>query len=69
MAKEKTVQISVRVPRSTYDMVKQQAGGSRALGAYINQSILAYTNQPATIARSVIEALREAGALETPSRN
>jgi hypothetical protein len=64
MAKE-TIQIAVRIPRTTYNLVRQNAGGERALGAWINQACLAYTNQSATIARAVIEALREAGALET----
>jgi|RhiMetStandDraft_8_1073273.scaffolds.fasta_scaffold163793_1 hypothetical protein len=53
----KTVQVSVRIPKTTYEMVKQQAGGTRAFGAFINQAIQAYTNQPATIARTVIETL------------
>ena len=61
----KTIQVSVRIPKTTYEMVKQQAGGTRAFGAFINQAIQAYTNQPVTIARAVIEALREAGALQS----
>jgi hypothetical protein len=62
----KTIQLAVRIPRSTYELVKQNAGGDRAFGAYINQALLAYTNQPLTITRTVLEALREAGVLEMP---
>jgi hypothetical protein len=66
MAKD-TVQLALRIPRKTYEMVKQNAGGQRALGAYVNQALQAYSNQSVTIAKAVIEALREAGALETHS--
>ena len=63
MAKE-TVQLFVRIPKSTYELVKKNCGGERALGAYINQACLAYADQPTLIAKAVLKALREE-ALET----
>jgi len=57
--KEETQQLFVRIPVSTYQKIRENCGGERALGAFVNKSILNYLDQPTIIAKAVLKALRD----------
>jgi hypothetical protein len=56
---EKTRPLFCRVPESTYELIHTRCGGRHAVGAFVNQCVLAYLEQPKELAKALLKAIRE----------
>jgi hypothetical protein len=56
---EKTKPLFCRVPESTHALIREHAGGQKAIGAFINQCVKAYLEQPSNLAKALLKAIRE----------